>query len=602
MDISSRSPRRGKAGGLLDELSAQGHGRATSSATPTPRRRSGSRRRGHFLASIGLCLFAILCLSLGAKAGAEEIATSQVEQATVMVQGAEVGTGFAILNRGDYTYLVTAAHLIDRDAYQADARLPKVQQKPNTAWLTAYDPKDGSPHDAAILGSADFRSDVVVIRVQGLAHRPRAMCLAAHLPVAARFVVSSFQENIIQNPTSGKPFDNEHATLAGSEGTLPPVADRPFLFQYSAPEEVGFSGSPLVDVDTGAVFGVAQGSPMVVDPTNGATVVSRVMRYGVSIDSIRHAIDEAKADDPALDNLPVIVEDDRGNLLPNLTQSGRKLRIMVFDQPLNGADPKNLSPIYAWYDSAMRRVIKQAFHQADTSPTLDPVTAVYPIDTDIHRIRNLCLTSDFKFAVGVIGIRRTLTSLHGARTLESRVGLISCRGHVIDSTDLVPAAMNGGGPDGSQIAQYAASLSAALTTLAGPDGTRLQNFAADGLPLGDSESRGFYAVRHEGSTTSLGYGWADGEAADFSKLYADSPVTAIDTISQEQLNTLSPAELDDALDRAGGNLIVTYGALPAGFPAPLEALRSADRCVYFWRLFKKGADELPTPPERKETI
>lgn len=428
------------------------------------------------------------------------------------------------------------------------------------------------------------------------------MCLAAGLPFAAPFIVSSFEVNVIQNPTGGVPFDNEHATLAGSEGTFPPVQNRPYLFQYSAPEEVGFSGSPLVDSDTGAVFGMAEGGPMVVNATTGQTVVSTVTRIGVSTQAIRDAIDKAKVDDPALADFPVIVESDRTNMLPNLTLAGRRLRIIAFDQPLNGSNPKDLFAAYASYDSAIRRVIKEEFRQADASPILDRVTAVFPINTDIRRIPNLCLTADFQQAAGVIGIRRSLTSAPGTRQLESRVGLISCRGHVIDSADVANSQMGGAGPDPEQIAMYATNLRTALRALAGVDGTRLTNFAADGLPLGDGENRGFYSVRHKGSTTWLGYSWAEGEAADYSHLYVDQPINSIQTMSAQQLSGLSSETLDSALDHARGALAVKLGDTTGELPNVRPELRTADRCFYFWRLFRKNNDEIPAAFDRKETI
>jgi hypothetical protein len=545
-------------------------------------------------------VFSLLALSSGAtgRTAGTNAAISQVEQATVIVQGeGESGTGFAILNKGDYTYLLTAAHLIPQTAYQNDAEKPPDERKPATSWLTVYDPVDNSPHDASIVGAPDFLYDVVVLRVKDLAHRLRAMCLADGKPYAAPFLVSSFHEDVILSRALGGAFSGQAYTQTVSASTLPPGQQRPFLFQYGAFEEPGFSGAPIVDQDTGAVIGLVEGGPLVPDATTGQLVVSGSLRFGVSVDAILSVIRKVAADDAALAGLPVIVEGDRTKLLPNLTASSRLLRVVMFDQP-TGSDSTTMNGVYGNYNGAIKRVIDEAFTYAGASPTLNRKFAVYPLGKDVASIGDdLCSISESQRAIGVIGIRRTLTSAPGIRTLESRVGLISCSGRIIDSSDLTPSLMNGGGPDTEQIEQYANNLRTALKSLAGPDGNRLKNFAGDGLPLGDTESRGFYAVRHQGSATSIGHSWAEGAAAYYSHLFSDEPVSEIETLSPQQLGILTPQALDDALNRAGGSLRVQYGAPAPASPTPLPVLRTADRCAYFWRLFMKAGFGIPSQAE-----
>jgi hypothetical protein len=530
-----------------------------------------------------------------------DIAAAQAQQSTILLQGAKLGTAFAILNRGPDTYFLTTAHLVDQDGYEADAKLPVGERKPDSTWLTLYDPEDGSPHDGSIVG-ADFATDIMVVKARGFAHRFRALCLAAHAPNGIPFLVSSFQDAIFDNVPSGRAFAASRYTVSGLT-TFPLVPDSPY-FQYSTPEEMGYSGSPIIDKDTGAVFGIAQGAPLVYDPETGQMKPSRTMNYGVPIQAIRQFLDSLQPSDPALFNLPVIDGDDRSDLLPNLTLRGNRLRLMVFDNPLDPSDAHRLNSVYGWYDGAIRRVLKRRFRQVDSSAMVDPETAVYPVNSDIRRIKNLCLMSNLQPAVGVIGLRRTYSGDPGLRTLESRVGLISCSGHLIDSTDIASTTMNGGGPTSDQIQLYASHLDAALTSLGGTDGTRLRNFAADGLPLGDAERRGFYRVVHTGTVTALSYSWADGEAADYSNLFVDTPVASIAVLSPEALQTLTSSALDSVLSDVGGDVAVQYGdSSPTAAPMPRPELRAADRCTYFWRMSQKdGNNGIPPDLERPEVL
>lgn len=530
-----------------------------------------------------------LFLACASSAVADAVAAQQAMRSIVLVQGSEYGTGFAILARGPVTYFMTSAHLLDADAYRQNALLPDNDEGKKTSadWLSVSDPIDGVTYSAQIVGDPDFVTDVMVFTVSNMAHQPRPLCLAAALPYDPPFAIASFSVQILQNPPAGVPFANQRFVVWG-QSTTPPLADTP-EFQYATFQEQGFSGGPIFDTDTGAVFGIVRRAPLVRDPTTGSLVVSQNSRYGVSVNALRAYLEKLGAHEAALAKLPVIVEDDRANLVPTLRATGL-LRLISFDQPLKGA---NLSPVYAAYDAAIRRDISSRFRQPHSSAVIDSQTAVFPIGKEITTIPHLCHMNDGGLAAGVVGLRREITAPRGPRTLQARVALIACNGHVIEAEDIAPTQMNGEGPADPQVQAFVAKLNEALTALSGGDDQRLSNFATDGLPLNDAELRGFFRVEHQGGTTLVSYSWAGGAAADLSHIYDDTQVRSIQTLTENDIVGLTSQLLDRALMRAGGALEARVGGTSAADATP-ATLKAADRCFYLsQRKQNNGYDFIP---------
>jgi Trypsin-like peptidase domain len=520
---------------------------------------------------------------------ANAVAAEQAIRSLVLVQGAESGTGFAVLSRGPTSYFITSAHLLDFDVYRANALLPDDDQgkKSLSDWLTVYDPVDGATYPAEIVGEPDFATDVMVFKVVGMAHHPRPLCLASALPYDPSFAIASFTVPVLQNPPAGQSFAQQRFVVWG-QSTIPHLADSP-EFQYATFQEQGFSGGPIFDTDTGAVIGMVRRAPLVRDPTTGNLVVSTNSRYGVTVDALLNYVGQLGKKDMALASIRVIVETDRSKLVPTLPPTGL-LRLISFDQPLSDS---SLSPVYAAYDAAIRRAIAARFGQPHASAVIDDPTAVFPIGKEIESISHLCRTSDGHMAAGVVALRREITASPGLRTLQSRVALVACNGHIIEARDLAPVQMNGGGPTDEQVQLFVRKLNDAFNAFAGANDERLSNFGVDGLPLSDSELRGFYQVSHKGAATLVSYSWAGGAAAQTSHVYQDTPVWSIESLSPADLLMLTPQSLDQALNRAGGALSGQLGGSSASDAQPMT-LEAADRCFYLsLRKLNNGYDFMP---------
>jgi hypothetical protein len=544
-------------------------------------------------------LVGIFLIFMQARAmGAGLVASNEAKASIVFVQGTEYGTGFAILHRGPSSYFVTSAHLIDMDAYEANARLPDTDVAKRTAsdWLTVFDPLDGRAYEARIIGKPSFVVDVLVFKVVGMSHKPRPLCLAEGLPESPPFAVASFADPVLQNPPVGRPFQEQRVVVDGSS-SLPPVDDHEF--QYSTFQEQGFSGAPIFDTASGAVVGVVRRAPRVPDPTTGELVVSQNTRYGVTIGALRDYIASLAKDDPVLGDLPVIDESDRTRIVPTLGDTGT-LRLITFDWP--NSSP-NLSPVYAAYDSAIRRTIGARFGQQGASAIVDQPTVTYAIGKDLTTVPHLCRMQDGSQAGGVVALRREITPAGGMRTLQARVALVACNGHIEDWAQIAAVTMNGSGPSNGQVGAFVSQLSAALSVISGSNDERLRNFATEGVELADSELRGFYSVRHQGATTLISYSWAGGAAAASVHLYDDTPIISIETMSDDDLSRLTSDALDEALDHAGGTLIAELGGTgPNPGPQP-TTLKAEDQCFYLYlRKLNNGNDFIKSANPKRDVL
>lgn len=540
---------------------------------------------------VGCALLFICPLARAAEASYQpDIAPSQAQASIVLVEGAEYGTAFTMLHRGNASYFLTSAHLLNMDAYQRNAALPQTDAKKTAAeWLTVYDPYDGQAYAAEIIGQPDFEDDVIALRVIGMHHRPRPLCLADSLPVMPPFAIASFELHVLQDAPSGRPFARDVFKSDGTSST-PPLPDSN-EFQYAAALEKGFSGGPIFDVESGAVFGIVRRSPYVVDPNTGKWIVSQETRQGVSIDAIRGYLARLAAADAVLHDHPSIAENDRTKLVPKLTGA---LRLIAFDDPRGGA---NLSFVYRAYDAQIRDLIGTRFRHSNGSAFIDPDTAVYKIKTRTTSIPHICRMSNNEEASGVVALRREMSAGPGPRTLEARIALLSCAGRVIDSADIPASQLDGKGPSYAQIKAFVGNLGQALDTLAAGNDQRLANFAADGLPLADSELRGFYQVRHEQDATFISYSWAGGAALTASHLRDERRVLSIAGLTDTQLRTISSGALDSFLDRAGGSAPAAV-VQPDGSTSTVT-LGTADRCAYLWR--RKNVGE-PFPGTGKDEV
>lgn len=543
-----------------------------------------------------LCAAVFFAL-LGSRCVAD-VAAQEAIRSIALIQASEFGTGFSILSRGQTTYFVSAAHLLDYDAYRANQDLPQDDQgkKDASDWVTVYDPVDGASYPAQLVGEPDFATDLMVFKVTGMSHRSRPLCLSASLPDSPPFAIASFTVPTLLNPPLGAPFASQRFVDIGSSSTpqLPGSAE----FQYASFQEQGFSGAPIFDRDTGAVIGVVRRVPLVPDPATGVPVPSHDTRYAVTVDALRVYLDKLSKVDAELADMRVIVMDDRTNPVPRL-RPNRILRLVAFDQPHNGP---TLSPVYAAYDSAIRRLIGQRFGQAQATAAVAPDTGVFPIGTDTSKIAHLCRLSDGTDAAGVVALRRELNATPHVRLLQARVALVGCNGDIIDARDLAAVPMNGNGPTNDQVHLFVTELNRALNQLAAGNDERLSNFAAEGVPLNDWELRGFYNVTHQGGQTLLTYSWGSGAAAQASQIYRYStyPVRSIEGLNDRDLSTLTPAALDTALNNAGGVLRASFEAAAAENSAQLKA---ADRCFYLWqRKTTHDTDVFPAQLKRSNIL
>jgi hypothetical protein len=579
--------------------------------------------------SVFIIVTCFLCAAVfphaASASGDVDVAELLSRQSTVLVQGSEFGTGFAFLNHGDSTYFLTVAHLLNKDVYVADARLPADQRKPAAAWFAIYDPVDGLPHSAEIVGRPDFLTDTVVLRARSdeFSHPFRALCLAQATPsISINFDIASFSLLTITGQTVGQPFTSQQRVIHATD-TITPLVGTAKL-EYTAPAELGYSGSPLIDVQSGVVVGTVKESPYDINPETSQQELSTVTRDAVSIDAINAFIKSLAPLDPALGDVPQLNIELRSELLPSL-HDGSDLKLLVFDNPGSAALNAPDGIFRQWYQQKVTSIIKNRFAFRDytggvitragaLSPSYLPMSTsasgTPPID--IRDILNGSSPCDLRDppAAGALGVLFSYAKAPGLGSVSSGVYLISCTGHIVDSrTFTVP--MTYPQPSSDQIDQYLHAFDTALATLGGLHGERLVNFMMDGLPLANGEKRGFYSVR-PGAT--VGYAWADGMSADVSHLYVDRTVSVIDTLSIEEVQVLTSDQLDRVINRAGGRLAVTYEPVnQSNLPPPLSPaspdpndavpmLATADRCTYFLRLAQKAADTQSSPPLRKETI
>jgi hypothetical protein len=542
--------------------------------------------------SRALLTLSVLCVFTPVPSDATpEIAIPQAESSIVFVEGAESGTGFAIRNRGTSTYILTSAHLLDKDRYDANALSPDASlRKATTDWLTVYDTHIGKPYVAGIVGAPDFVDDFIVLKVEGMSERPRTMCLASLVPSNPRFAISSFDVDVLQDPPFGKrlvPFSSVGTS------TTPLRADTN-EFQYASAIEKGFSGGPIYDTDSGAVFGLVRRSPYVSDPTTNTMVVSSNSHYGVSISAIEAYLRMLARIEPDLADIPTIDESDRRKLVPNLSGT---LRLLAFD---NIRSNNALHPVFRAYDGEIRTLLASRFGAPGLTAQIDPVTAVYPPDTPLTSIANICRMEDGSNAAGVVALRRVLSPGPGPRTVAARVGLVACNGHVIDRAILDDSSMTEHGPNDEQTQAFMKHLGAALDRLAGDNDQRLANFASDGLPLADAENRAFYALRQDAPTTYLTSGWTGGAGAAVSKIFDERPLLELSGISPQALTSLTAADLDRILDHSPAPLVAKLGA-PGGTTTNVT-LASNDRCAYLQRRKKNSSVDFISGLMKRETL
>jgi hypothetical protein len=263
-----------------------------------------------------------------------------------------------------------------------------------------------------------------------------------------------------------------------------------------------------------------------------------------------------------------------------------------------------MSPVYRAYDRALRNELSSSFGQADGSAAIDKSIIVYPPGTDIRKIAlndALCRMQNGDDAAGAIALRRELSPGPGKRTLSARIGLVDCQGYIIDSTNIAPAQLDTSQAMAPQVADFVRKVHAALRDLAGP-GDRLANFAADGLPLGDSEMRGFYRVDHLDKQTYINYAWANGASADKSKIFTQTAVESIDGVDAATLASLDERSMDALLTMAGGSLKAQIVS-PTTNTIQDASLVAYDRCTYLRRRFEnKGNTYIDSKYERSEIL
>jgi hypothetical protein len=555
-----------------------------------------------------LVCFSAMALTPQHGSAAPAISVDEGKRSIVLIQGSSFGTGFSFLQRGGTTYFITAAHLLDIDGYQRNAELSAGPAKKDSSdWLTVYDPVDGAPHQGVIVGTPDFKDDILVVRVQGMRHRPRALCLETALPSTAPVFMATFALTVLQTPPIGRPFERQtESQLSGSNLTA--LDDNGMRVEFTSFLEKGYSGAPVIDQEAGAALAMVSQSPYSVN-SQGLLSVSEDTRYGVGIGEIRTYVERLSQADPQLvdASAQALVETDRTQLDPSLVARGGQLRFVAFDEPLSGneASGYTMSPVFAEYDRELRKEFAMAFRQVDGSAVIAPGATVYPPNTDIRQIASdgdLCHLPNGQETAGIIGMRRELSPGPGERTLIARIALIDCGGHVIDSANITQVAFDTSKPIRPQVLYFVKQVGATLTTLDGPMGDRLANFAADGLPLSDAEMRGFYRVDQIGNQTYVNYSWANGASADKSKIFTQTAVNSISGVSSTTLRELNGQTLDALLDAAGGSLSAEV-VNPVTNAVQEAMLTAGDRCFYLRRRFEKqGSTDIDPRYERNEVL
>jgi len=549
-----------------------------------PRPRPGMRRP--------IFLFILLALFVApakATAASYDIAVTQAQASIVFVEGAESGTGFTLRNRGSWTYVLTSAHLLEKDRYDANAAsLAGLSKKSAADWLTVYDPRDGKPYAAEIVGAPDFVNDFVVLKVNGMPKRPHTLCLASIVPANVPFAVSSFDVDVLDNP----PFGNKLTPFSSLGISTTPVRVGSNEFQYATAIEKGFSGGPIYDTDSGAVFGIVRRSPYVPDPTTGAIVVSANSHYGVSISAVATYVRSLEPIEPGLADLAPIDERDHRKIVPKLSGA---IRLIAFDNVRSG---ESLHPVFRAYDTQIRSLLGNRFGNATQSAEIDPETTVKPPDTSLTSIPHICQMKDGTDAAGVVALRRDLRDR--PRVLSARVALVACNGHIIDRSTIETSTMDENGPSDEQVRAFIAHLGAALDRLTNGNDERLANFAADGLPLANGESRAFFEVRHDGPNAYLTYAWAGGSAAAISVVARERALVALSGLSSDALQTLTAADLDRLLDSANAEIIAKFAASDGSTMS--ASLATNDRCTYLRRRKVNAAVDFVSGPMKAEIL
>jgi hypothetical protein len=265
--------------------------------------------------------------------------------------------------------------------------------------------------------------------------------------------------------------------------------------------------------------------------------------------------------------------------VPDLTLAGH-VRLIRFDDPSTGDGTVPVA--FTAQEGRLLQVLRSTFGKGglpielveDEVRSVPAATALSPrFDGKMCRARS---TTDV--AVGAIAVRRTMRpGENGTKEVSERVLLFDCKGNVIESADLAPTFANGNGSMSHEQAQaFERALTDALTSLSGP-GTRLANFALDGMPFGDGEFRGFYVVRSDGTHAWIRAGWS-GTGFERAQLPSEIEVTSVDGHSGS-IDTLTTAELRQLIAAAGPAGVAIVSPSTAAPPR----LRTEDHCSALWR-------------------
>lgn len=497
----------------------------------------------------------------------------------VLVHGTQTGTAFAVWYRSGWTYFLTAAHLLDGEAWIANKELADddPDKRSSDEWLTITNPLDRKVYIADVPFDPDFAKDIAVFRVKDMTTPPRPLCIAQAVNANATAVSGGFTVKTLYN--SNVP---PNPAMLDSANVSVPDEGFPDEFQFTALTEQGFSGGPLIDLRDGNVIGILKSAPFVLDSSGRQqSVLSVGARNAVSPAAIFGYL---LANHLANGEDQIFAQHNDVSLtqpFPDVTAAGA-LRLMHFDDQ-RGNDGAMI-PFYHSFEGQLENELTRSFGldahtPADVRPDSTPYLAGY---SPSSLATNLCRFNGTDYA-GVLGIKRAMSAAGTATaTLMISVGLYDCWGNLIDRASTDPIRLGQVSSTTSQVSSQLVTsiigaLHSTLHALAGADGRRLTNFAYDGLPLGDDEYRGFYDLERQGEdSVTIGAFWQHGYASVkvfHAKTYA---LDAIDGVTTDQFKLLNGQQLD-GLFQSGATLLAHAHDGPSLMPT---TIKGADRCFY----------------------
>jgi hypothetical protein len=504
----------------------------------------------------------------------------------VFVQARENGSGFAILNYGGYTYFLSAAHLLDQEEYAANASLEPGNpgRRGDDEWLSIKSPSEhsGRSYKAEIVGAPAFMTgDLLLFRVANMDVVPRPLCLGEAVPELSTFGIESFTIGTLYERVNGSPRTHPIEVA----GVTAPQADD-VDFEFTGPAEQGFSGSPLVVAQDATVVGIVKSSELTTNPNGGAT--------GTSIVSVAShlAVSPRQLSAFLMNRLPAAAY----NFLAQRRNLGRaidfsaawRVRLLLFDAPLV-AEGTEMDDRFRAIEGRLESTIQTLFQRdADLGADVRRWPTQLPVGTDMVQLDGKICEDQGEELPGAIGVRRQIVTTTTGSSIEGRVALIDCEGNIIASVDMQPTPI-GESVSPDQIRLFGKNFSDALIKLSGFQPQRLMNFAIDGLPMTDTELRGFFRMDQTSSGPMLSSAWQHGLAFDRFKLAAPRKVLSIDGVSQNNLRNMNSDQLETLL-QSGQPRAVQLAGGGGSDSSSTVMLGSVDRCFYLMRRQQMTSD------------